>query len=120
MVVLELVGIEKSFGAVGALRGAHFSANDGEIVGLCGEKGSGKSTLVKVLSGVHPYGSYGGRVNLGGRELRLRSPNDMERAGIAVVHQRPNLVPQLSVAQNLLLGREPRRFGLVDEARLEA
>ncbi|HMJ52524.1 MAG TPA: protein kinase [Polyangiaceae bacterium] len=117
---LELVGIEKSLTGGHALRGAHLTARAGEIVGLCGEAGAGKSTLVKILAGVHPHGTYRGEVVVDGRPLRLTCPADARRACIAVVHQKIMLVPELSVAQNLMLGREPRRFGLVDEARLEA
>jgi ABC-type multidrug transport system ATPase subunit len=102
------------------LRGANLTAGAGEIVGICGEKGSGKSTLVKILAGVHPYRSYGGDVVLDGAVRRFARPQDAREAGIAVVHQKLMLVPELTVAQNLMLGREPRRFGLVDEARLES
>ncbi len=117
---LQLVGLAKSFGRVEVLRDVSFSANAGEIVGLCGENGSGKSTLVKILAGVHAHGSYTGEIRLDGKRVKLTSPHDSQHAGIAVVHQRLMLVPELSVAQNVMLGREPRRFGLVDEARLES
>ena len=117
---LELLRIEKSFGGVRALRGASMAVQPGEIMGLCGENGAGKSTLLKVLAGVHAYGSYTGDVIVGGQVRKLLRPADARQAGIAVVHQELMLVPELSVAQNLLLGREPRRFGLVDEARLES
>jgi serine/threonine protein kinase/ABC-type branched-subunit amino acid transport system ATPase component len=118
--LLELVGIEKSFGKVQALRGAHLTAHAGEIVGLCGDNGAGKSTLVKILAGVYAYGSYRGELRIDGRPQKLTCPADTQRAGIAVVHQHSMLVPQLSVAHNLMLGHEPRRFGLVDEARLQS
>jgi ABC-type sugar transport system ATPase subunit len=117
---LKLVRIEKAFGGVRALRGANLEARPGEIMGLCGENGAGKSTLLKVLSGVHPFGSYSGDVILGGAVQRFASPADARKTGIAVVYQELTLVPELTMAQNLLLGREPRRFGLVDEAKLEA
>jgi serine/threonine-protein kinase len=118
--VLELVDVEKRLGGTSALKGASLVAREGEIVGVCGDSGAGKSTIVKILAGVHPFGSYSGEVRLDGKTLRLRSPADATRAGIAVVHQQSMLVPQLSVAHNLMLGQEPRRFGLVDEAKLEA
>jgi ABC-type branched-subunit amino acid transport system ATPase component len=118
--LLQLLGIEKSLTGGHALRGANLTARTGEIVGLCGENGAGKSTLVKILAGVHPHGTYRGEVVLDTRTLRLTCPADAQRAGIAVVHQKIMLVPGLSVAQNLMLGREPRRFGLVDEAMLES
>ena len=118
--MLELVNIEKSFGGVRALRGANLSVRSGEIMGLCGENGAGKSTLLKVLSGAHHFGTYTGELIVDGRARQLRGPGDARASGIAVVHQELMLVPELSVAQNLLLGREPRRFGFLDEARLEA
>jgi ABC-type multidrug transport system ATPase subunit len=117
--VLELVAIETSFGGVEALHGAQLSVGGGELVGLCGENGGGKSTLVKILEGVHSHGSYRGEVRVDGREQRWSSTADARRAGVAVIRQKPVLVPRLSVANNLMLGREPRRYGLVDEARLE-
>ena len=91
--LLELVGIEKSLAGGHALRGAHLTARAGEIVGLCGDAGAGKSTLVKILAGVHPHGTYRGDVVLGGQTLRLTCPADARRAGIAVVHQKIMLVP---------------------------
>jgi D-xylose transport system ATP-binding protein len=117
---LELLGIEKNFGGVRALQGAQLTVRRGEIMGLCGENGAGKSTLIKVLAGVHPHGTYRGTVRVGGRERRLSNPAAALRAGIAVVHQELMLVPELSVAENLLLGREPLRFKLVDGVRLES
>jgi ABC-type sugar transport system ATPase subunit len=117
--ILQLVGVEKNFGGVRALRGANLEARPGEIMGVCGENGAGKSTLLKLLGGVYPFGSYGGDVLLGGATQRFAGPADARAAGIAVVHQELSLVPELTVAQNLLLGCEPRRFGLVDETKLE-
>jgi ABC-type multidrug transport system ATPase subunit len=118
--VLELVSIETSFSGVDALQGAHLSVGRGELVGLCGENGGGKSTLVRILEGAYPYGAYRGHVSVHGSERKLTSPTEARRAGIAVFHQKPVLVPRFSVAHNLMLGREPCRYGLVDEARLEA
>jgi ABC-type sugar transport system ATPase subunit len=117
---LRLSRIEKAFSGVRALRGANLEARRGEILGICGENGAGKSTLLKVCSGVYPFGSFTGDVVLHDQLRRFSGPADARRAGIAVVHQELTLVPELTTAQNLLLGREPRRFGLVDHARLEA
>ncbi len=117
---IELVGIEKRFGGVHALRGADLRVRRGEILGLCGENGAGKSTLIKVLSGAYAHDSYRGSVSILGQEQRFRTPADAQRAGVAVVHQELMLVPELSVAENLLLGREPRHLGLLDDARVES
>ncbi len=115
---LELIGIEKDFGGVQALKGADLSARPAEILGLCGENGAGKSTLLKVLSGVYPAGSYRGEVRVGGVAVALESTRDAQERGIAIVHQELMLVPAMSVQENLLLGREPRRFGLIDDLAL--
>jgi D-xylose transport system ATP-binding protein len=117
---LELRDIDKRFGGVHALRGAHLAVRHGEIMGLCGENGAGKSTLLKILSGVHPAGSYTGDVIVDGTARRMARPADARKAGIAVVYQELTLVPELTVAENLLLGREPGRFGFVDHAQVEA
>ncbi len=118
--LLELRGIKKAFGGVQVLRGASFHVARGEIVGLCGDNGAGKSTLVRILGGVHGHDSFEGELVMDGEVRRLREPGDARALGIAVVQQKLTLIPELSVAQNLMLGREPRRFGLVDEARLES
>jgi serine/threonine protein kinase/ABC-type multidrug transport system ATPase subunit len=115
---LELVGIE-SVGAAEALHGASLAVERGELVGLCGENGGGKATLLKILAGAQRSGSYRGQILVKGKLQKLTSEESARRAGIAVIRQRPALVPRLSVAHNLMLGREPRRYGLVDEARLE-
>ncbi|MEV0719089.1 ATP-binding cassette domain-containing protein [Asanoa sp. NPDC050611] len=108
---LTLDGVGKSFPGVRALDGVSFSVRAGEVVALAGENGAGKSTLVKVLAGgLEPDQ---GRVLLDGRPVRLRSNNDSQAAGISVIHQHLSLVPDLTVAENLFLGREPRAFGLL-------
>ena len=124
---LELVAIDKSFGGVHALRGADLAARPGEILGLCGENGAGKSTILKILSGVYPATSYGGSVQVRGEKRRFMTTRDAEEAGIAIVHQELMLVPELSVAANLVLGRENggRKMlggllGLVDDDAIEA
>ncbi len=119
---LELLAIDKSFGGVHALRSAELSARRGEILGLCGENGAGKSTLLKILSGVYPRSSYGGTVRVRGEERSFTTTRDAEKAGIAIVHQELMLVPELSVASNLVLGREPgpSMFSAIDDDALEA
>ena len=112
--VLEARAVAKRFGGVIALRGVSFQLAAGEIHALCGENGAGKSTLIKLLAGLHPYGSYEGHILVDGAEVQFRSSRDAERAGIAVIHQELALFPDLSVAENLLLGNLPSRRGLID------
>ena len=122
MPLLELRAITKEFPGVRALDGVSFDLEPGEIHALCGENGAGKSTLIKILCGVHPAGSYGGEVRLRGEAVCFRGLPGSAARGIALIAQELALVPNLSVAENLLLGREPRRLGLVrwDEVRVEA
>jgi D-xylose transport system ATP-binding protein len=113
--LLEMRGIGKTFPGVRALDGVDFDLRAGEIHALVGENGAGKSTLLRVLGGVHAHPSYTGEVRLSGQVLRCRSVRDAEAAGIAVVYQELSLVAPLSVAENIVLGHEPRRrFGAVD------
>ncbi len=116
--LLRTEGVSKSFPGVVALDGVDFAVRTGEVHVLLGENGAGKSTLIKVLSGASR--PDGGRVLMGGRPVRLHGAQDAERLGIATIHQEFNLVPDLTVAENIFLGRQPRRFGLVDRARMEA
>ena len=112
-VVLELRSITKDFPGVRALDGVSFDLHRGEIHALCGENGAGKSTLMKVLSGVHPNGSYGGEICVKGAPVHFRSLHAAEAHGIALIAQELALVPELSVAENMMLGRLPVRAGLV-------
>ena len=126
--LLEMRGITKSFSGVKALDGIDLRVRPGECVGLCGENGAGKSTMMKVLSAVYPYGTWGGTILWDGQELRCGTIRESEDAGIVIIHQELMLIPQLSVAENIFLGREPRSFGglidfhrmFVDAARLLA
>jgi D-xylose transport system ATP-binding protein len=122
MALLELKEIVKEFPGVRALDGVSFDLAAGEVHALCGENGAGKSTLIKVLCGYYPHGSYSGEILLDGQPARLRDLADGERAGIALIAQELALVPELSVAENLMLGREPVRHGLIrwDVVRAEA
>ncbi|WP_370367069.1 sugar ABC transporter ATP-binding protein [Catenulispora sp. GP43] len=109
---LEARQVVKSFGGVHALRGADLLVRPGEVHALMGENGAGKSTLIKLLTGV--YRPDDGVVALHGTERTFRTPLEAQAAGISTIYQEVNLVPMMSVARNLFLGREPRRFGLVD------
>ncbi|MBH1937395.1 sugar ABC transporter ATP-binding protein [Streptomyces sp. AV19] len=111
--LLRVEGVAKSFPGVRALDGVDLTLRAGEVHVLLGENGAGKSTLIKMLAGVHRPDE--GRIVVDGEEVAIRSAQDAERLGIATIHQEFNLVPGLSVAENLFLGRQPRtRFGLVD------
>ncbi|GLW73780.1 sugar ABC transporter ATP-binding protein [Kitasatospora phosalacinea] len=110
--VLEVRGIRKEFPGVVALDGVDFRLFPGEVHALMGENGAGKSTLIKVLTGV--YQSDGGEVELAGEQVRVTGPLQAQQIGISTVYQEVNLCPNLSVAENIFIGREPRRFGLID------
>jgi ribose transport system ATP-binding protein len=107
--------IRKAFGEVEVLHGVNFDLRAGEIHAVVGENGAGKSTLFKVLSGV--YSDHSGRIALDGAEVRFASVREALAAGIAVIHQELNLVPELTAAENIWLGREPRRWGLTLHSR---
>jgi D-xylose transport system ATP-binding protein len=116
--VLRAQDIVKKFPGVVALNRVSFDLRPAEIHALCGENGAGKSTLIKLLSGIHAYGSYEGRLEVGGREARFKSVADAEHAGIAVIYQELALVPEMAVAENLFLGCEPLKHGLIDYERM--
>jgi simple sugar transport system ATP-binding protein len=109
--VLEARSLSKRFPGVVALDGVDFTARAGEVHALMGENGAGKSTLIKVLTGA--YDSDGGEIRIDGRAIRPRSPREAEAAGISTVYQEVNLLPHLSVAENICLGRQPGRWGWI-------
>ena len=116
---VEGIEISRAFGGVQALKGASFEARFGEVHALVGENGAGKSTMIKVLSGV--IGADSGVVRIKGQEIRLLRPGHAQKLGIATVFQELTLLPWMTVAENLLLGREPRgRAGLVRRRELPA
>ena len=114
--LLEVRGLSKRFAGTVALDGVDLTLRPGEIHALLGENGAGKSTLIKVTTGV--FRRDAGTVRLGGQEIVPHSAEDALKAGIATVYQEVNLLPNLSVAQNLFLGRQPTRFGLVREREM--
>ncbi|MFJ5993744.1 sugar ABC transporter ATP-binding protein [Streptomyces sp. NPDC092370] len=114
--VLEMTGIVKEFPGVRALSGVDFRLFPGEIHALMGENGAGKSTLIKVLTGV--YSLDGGTVTLDGESVRFGSPLQAQQAGISTVYQEVNLCPNLSVAENIFIGREPTRAGRIQWKRM--
>ncbi|MFJ3783064.1 ATP-binding cassette domain-containing protein [Streptomyces sp. NPDC090093] len=117
--VLEARGVGKRFPGVVALDDVSFTLRAGETHALVGENGAGKSTLIKVLTGVHR--PDGGELLLSGRPVRFARPAEAQEAGISTIYQEVNLVPLMSVARNIFLGREPKnRLGLIDFARMHA
>ncbi|HWO67314.1 MAG TPA: sugar ABC transporter ATP-binding protein [Umezawaea sp.] len=110
--ILEMTGIRKEFPGVVALDGVDFRMFPGEVHALMGENGAGKSTLIKTLTGVH--GIDAGTIVLGGEPVAFAEPSQAQRAGVSTVYQEVNLLPNLSVAENIFIGREPRRFGRID------
>ncbi len=116
--ILAAKKITKKFPGVTALKDVSFDLDAGEIHALCGENGAGKSTLIKLLSGIHPHGSYDGTLELNGKEARFRDIADSGAAGVAVIYQELALVEEMTVAENIFLGCEPLRFGLVDTVKM--
>ena len=112
--ILEMRSITKTFPGVKALQDVTLEVTSGEIHAICGENGAGKSTLMKVLSGVYPHGSYTGEILFDGEEVRFGSINDSEDKGIVIIHQELALVPYLSIAENIFLGNERKRAGMID------
>lgn len=111
-VILKMRGISKTFPGVRALQNVDFTLRSGEIHALMGENGAGKSTLIKVLTGVHELSA--GTVEMDGKKIVNHSPQDAQNNGISTVYQEVNLCPNLTVAENLFIGREPRKMGLID------
>ena len=117
--VLQMAGISKTFPGVRALDHVSLDVRPGEVLALMGENGAGKSTLMKVLAGAHQ--PDGGEILLFGRPVTLDTPQKAMDLGIGIIYQELNLVPQLSVAENIFLGREPRALpGFVNAGKMQA
>ena len=112
--ILEMRGIGKSFHGVNALDNVHLAVGQAEIHAVVGENGAGKSTLMKVLSGVYPHPDYRGEIRYLGQERRFSGIADSEALGIIIIHQELALVPLLSIAENIFLGNEPAKYGVID------
>jgi ABC-type sugar transport system ATPase subunit len=118
-VLLQATGIAKSFPGVRALDGVNLTVRRGRLNALLGENGAGKSTMMNILAGVFPPDS--GTLTLAGQPVRFNNTREAQAAGISIIFQELNLVPELSIAENIFIGREPlNRFGLVDFARMNA
>ena len=113
-VILEMRGITKEFPGVKALDNVSLTVRAAEIHSICGENGAGKSTLMKVLSGVYPHGTYSGEILFQGEPVRFKDIKSSEHAGIVIIHQELALIPELSITENLFLGNEPTKRGIID------
>jgi D-xylose transport system ATP-binding protein len=111
---LKMQGISKEFPGVKALADVSFSVRGGEIHALCGENGAGKSTLMKILAGTYAHSTFSGEILVEGTVQRFKHIRDSEAARIAIVHQELSLIPEMTVGENIFIGREPARFGVVD------
>ncbi len=112
--ILQMQGITKLFPGVRALDDVTLEVHRGEIHAVCGENGAGKSTLMKVLSGVYPHGSYEGKIIYMGSEVAFKDIKESESAGIVIIHQELTMIPELSIAENIFLGNEIVKHGLID------
>jgi putative multiple sugar transport system ATP-binding protein len=112
--ILEMRSISKEFPGVKALDNVSLTVKASEIHAICGENGAGKSTLMKVLSGVYGYGTYTGDIVFQGKVVRFRDIKASEAAGIVIIHQELALIPELSILENIFLGNEPGRGGVID------
>ncbi|WP_025027292.1 xylose ABC transporter ATP-binding protein [Caldalkalibacillus mannanilyticus] len=119
-VALEMKNITKEFPGVKALSNVSLSVKKGEVHALCGENGAGKSTLMKVLSGLYPKGTYDGEILINGEVKSFKNVKDAEEAGIAIIYQELTVVKQMQVGENIFLGNEPSKFGVIDKNRLYA
>ncbi|MCR5641060.1 MAG: ATP-binding cassette domain-containing protein [Lachnospiraceae bacterium] len=108
--------ITKEFPGVRALDDVNLSVRTGTIHSICGENGAGKSTLMKVLSGVYPYGTYDGKIIFLGKEMKFKNIKESEGAGIAIIHQELTMIPELSITENIFMGNEILKNGLIDWA----
>lgn len=116
--ILTMENINKAFPGVQALEKVDFTLKRGEVHCLVGENGAGKSTLIKVLTGVFPPDT--GKIILDGEEIQTRSPQHAQTLGISTVYQEVNLCSNLSVAENILIGREPKKLGRIDWSSMNA
>ncbi|MGO4534963.1 multiple monosaccharide ABC transporter ATP-binding protein [Leifsonia sp. 2MCAF36] len=121
-VILEMRAITKEFPGVKALADVSLTVHADEIHAICGENGAGKSTLMKVLSGVYPYGTYSGDIVYQGEVMRFKDIKSSEQQGIVIIHQELALIPELSITENIFLGNEPARGGVINwqEAKTRA
>lgn len=117
-IILKMTGIEKRFSGVHALKGVNFELRAGEVHALMGENGAGKSTLMKVLCGIHSCD--GGEIEYFGKKVHFSTIGESQAAGISIIHQELNMMNHLTVAQNIYIGREPKKGIFLDDQKMEA
>lgn len=121
--LIECIGLEKWYSGVHALKNVSLKIEQGECVGLVGDNGAGKSTLIKILSGVHE--PDGGKIKMNGEEVRIRNPRQAMDLGIETIYQYNSMVPTMSIARNVFIGREPLKWsfcgiGPMDQKKMRA
>ena len=114
--ILEMQGIKKSFVGVEVLHGVDLDLRAGEVHAIVGENGAGKSTLMKTLAGVHPPTE--GTIRIDGQDVSFAHPAQAQAAGVGIVYQEFNLLPDRNVAENVFVGREPVKRGIVDRRKM--
>lgn len=116
--VLQMNNIEKSFSSHKVLKGITFQVKKGEVHALCGENGAGKSTMMKVLSGFYPYGEYGGDIIIDGQIKKFSNTRESSAAGIEIIYQELEVANNMTVAENIFMGKEPVKHGVIDRQQM--
>lgn len=116
--VLQMNNIEKSFSSQKVLKGITFQVRKGEIHALCGENGAGKSTMMKILSGFYPYGEYTGEILIDGQVKRFANTRESTAAGVEIIYQELEVANNMTVAENIFMGKEPGKYGIVDKRQM--
>lgn len=116
--VLQMNNIEKSFSSNKVLKGITFQVKKGEVHALCGENGAGKSTMMKVLSGFYPYGEYEGEIIIDGQTKKFANTRESTAAGIEIIYQELEVANNMTVAENIFMGKEPAKFGVIDKGQM--
>lgn len=117
-VLLRISNVSMHFPGTRALANVNLDVYAGEVHAVCGENGAGKSTLMKIISGVYPYGTFDGEFYFADERCQFATVRDSERRGIRIIHQELTLVPQMTVAENIFLGAEPNRYGVINQDQL--